>query len=113
MTLSLDRSAKISVFVSAFAYTALTFGALTAPTAAEARSTVPYYTAELAQPAAERTTVAGGVAWICSDTSCVARKGTSRPMRICRELKRDLGEVKSFTAKGKALDADKLAKCNG
>ena len=33
-------------------------------------------------------------------------------MRICRELQRDVGEIRSFTAKGEALDADKLAKCN-
>ena len=95
------------------AHSALVPSSAVASTAAEARSDAPYYTAELAQPAAERTTVAGGVAWTCADTSCVARKGTSRPVRICRDLKRDLGEVKAFTAKGEELDADKLAKCNG
>ena len=44
---------------------------------------------------------------------CVAAKGTSRPMRICRGLAREFGEVTSFTAKGKELPAEKLAKCNG
>ena len=113
MSPSLRRSANLSVLVSAFAYTALTFGALTAPAPAEARSSAPFYTAELAEPAAERTVIAGGVAWTCADTTCIAPKGSSRPLRICRELQRDLGEVKSFTTKGEALEAARLAKCNG
>ncbi|WP_226699401.1 CC_3452 family protein [Qipengyuania gaetbuli] len=114
MTLSLNRTAHLGVLATAFAYTTLTFGALVTPTVAEAKSSNgPFYTAELAQPAAERTVIAGGVAWTCADTTCVGTKGTSRPLRVCRELNRDLGEVVSFTAKGEALEADKLAKCNG
>ena len=57
--------------------------------------------------------VAGGIAWTCSGTTCVAPKGTSRPLRVCRELQRDTSDVVSFTAKGEELGADKLAKCNG
>ena len=30
-----------------------------------------------------------------------------------RGLQRDLGEIASFTTKGEALEAKKLAKCNG
>ena len=113
MTSPLPRSINVGVIAAAFAYTSLTFGALLAPTAAEARSNGIFYTVELAQPVAERTTtVAGGVAWICQGTTCVARKGSSRPLRMCRELQREHGEITAFVADEKALDADKLAQCN-
>ncbi|QUL37699.1 hypothetical protein [Erythrobacter sp. JK5] len=112
MTLSLPRTGRFTVFVLALVYTGLTFGVATGsgPVAA---SEGPYYTATLAQPADESRAVAGGVAWACEGTTCVANKGTSRPMRICRGLAREFGEVTSFTAKGEELAADKLAKCNG
>ena len=112
MTLS-SPSLKLSAIAAAALYTVVGFGALTAPAPAEARSNGPYYVAELVEEATERRVVAGGVAWTCEGTTCVAAKGTSRPMRMCRELQRDKGEIRSFTAKGKALAQDKLAKCNG
>ena len=113
MILSNTPSTKLGVFGAAILYSAATLGALVAPTAAEAKGNGPYYKAELSQPAAERTVVAGGIAWTCSGTTCVAPKGTSRPLRVCRELQRDTGDIVNFTAKGEELDADKLAKCNG
>ena len=113
MTLSNTPSTKLGVFAAAVLYTAAGFGALAAPTAAEARESGPYYRAELTQPAAERIIVASGVAWTCEGTTCVAAKSTSRPMRVCRDLQRDLGEIATFTTKGEALEAKKLAKCNG
>ena len=112
MTLSLPRTGRFTVFAMALVYTGLTFGVATAPVAAEAK-TGPYYTATLAAPTDENRAVAGGVAWACKDDKCVANKGTSRPIRICRGLAREFGEIVSFTAKGEALAEDKLAKCNG
>ena len=111
MTLSLPRSLNLAAIAVALTWTTLTFGAALAPTPAVAAD-APFYTAELAQPAQERTVVAGGVAWNCQGTSCVAGKGTSRPLRVCRQLQREHGEIAAFTAKGEALAADKLAKCN-
>ena len=114
MTISLPRPVSIGTVAAAFAYTSLTFGALVAPSAAEAKPSTPFYSVELAQPVAEKTTtIAGGVAWACKGTTCVAQKGASRPLRVCRELQREHGEIASFTADAKALEADKLAKCNG
>lgn len=113
MTLSNSPTSKLGVFGAAILYTAAGFGALAAPSTAEARGNGPFYTAELAQPATERTVIAGGVAWSCEGTKCVAPKGTSRPLRVCRELQRGAGDVVAFTAKGEALEEDKLAKCNG
>ncbi|MEO1489580.1 MAG: hypothetical protein AAFR88_09135 [Pseudomonadota bacterium] len=105
----------LSARLSTLAMAAVAAGTALAPALAPAPATAAsaYYIATLAQPADEDRTVAGGVAWACKDTMCVANKGQSRPMRICRGLAREFGEVKSFTAKGKELDADDLAKCNG
>ena len=69
--------------------------------------------AELAAPASDSRAVAGGVAWFCEGTTCKGTKGNSRPLRICRGLAREFGEITSFTAKGEALAEDKLAECNG
>lgn len=112
MTLSLPRAERIAVFASALVYTALTFGAATAPAPALADNG-PYYTAQLAQPAEDNRVVAGGVAWACQGTTCVANKGSSRASRICRGLKREIGEIASFTANGEELTEEKLDRCNG
>ena len=113
MTLSNSPSTKLGVFAAAMLYTAVGFAALTTPVSAEARDNGSYYRAELVQPTSERTVIAGGVAWACEGTTCVARKSSSRPIRVCKELQRGAGDVASFAAKGEELDADKLAKCNG
>lgn len=107
----LSHSPRIGVFGAALA---LATTGMMAPSIADARApAAPYYTAELAAPASEATVIAGGLAWNCAGTQCVATKGTSRPIRICNQLKRDVGTIVSFTANGEALDADKLAQCNG
>jgi len=111
MTLSTPLTARLGIFALALVYTGLTFSATTAPVSA--KNSAPYYTAELAQPAKENRMVARGVAWKCEGTSCRAKKGNSRPIRICRGLVRKMGEVTSFTARGEKLAEDKMAKCNG
>lgn len=113
MTLSIPRANRLGVLALVLAYTGVTFGALTAPAPALAAQSGPYYVAELAAPASESRTVAGGVAWFCEGTTCRAAKGNSRPLRICRSLQREFGNVVSFTAKGESLAEDKLARCNG
>ncbi|MDY7097084.1 MAG: hypothetical protein SXU28_03000 [Pseudomonadota bacterium] len=107
MTLSLKAASRLSLIATA----TVALGASLAPVTTQAAA--PYYTATLAAPAEDDRAVAGGVAWNCRDTTCVAAKGTARPMRICRGLAREFGEITSFTAKGKALSEEKLAKCNG
>ncbi len=112
MTLSIPRTGRLSIFAAAIAYTGLTFGTAIAPAPLAAQNGA-YYTVTLAKPADDNRAVAGGVAWACEGTTCVANKGTSRPMRICRGLAREFGEIESFKTKGEELAADKLAKCNG
>ena len=113
MNLSLPRSLNVGVFAAAIAWTTLSFGTAVTPSPASAAGNTPFYTAELAQPVEAGTVVAGGVAWSCKGTTCVAPKGNSRPLRVCRELQREHGEIAAFTAKDQALESDKLAKCNG
>lgn len=114
MTLSLPRSSRLGVLALALAYTGATFGVLTAPAPAHAQGgSGAYYVAELAVPATDNRAVAAGVAWSCKGTTCVAKKGNSRPMRICRGLNREFGEIVSFTTEGEYLAEERLAKCNG
>lgn len=112
MTLSTPLSGRFGVLALALVYTTFTFGILASPAPAAAKATGPYYVAELSAPASATRTVAGGIAWSCEGTTCVAAKGTSSPLRMCREIQRELGAVASFTANGKELAEDKLAACN-
>lgn len=112
MTTNLTRSSRLSIFVMALAYTGLTFGAATAPSPAAAQAG-GYYIASLAQPSEDSRVVAGGVAWLCEGTTCIANKGTSRPVRVCRGLARKIGEITGFSTKGETLAQDQLAECNG
>ncbi|WP_108788895.1 CC_3452 family protein [Erythrobacter sp. Alg231-14] len=112
MTLSLPRISRFAGLSLALVYTAVSFGVATSSAPLSAQSG-PYYTATLAQPAEDNRAVAGGVAWNCAGTTCVANKGTSRPSRVCRGLAREFGEIVSFTADGEALAEDKLSRCNG
>lgn len=112
MTLSLPRTGRFAAIALALAYTGLSFGIATSSTPVAAQGGA-YYTATLAVAADDDRAVAGGVAWACQGTTCVANKGTSRPSRVCRGLAREFGEITSFIADGEALAEDKLARCNG
>ena len=112
MTLSPSLFRNAGAATVALFYTALTFGALVAPTPAEARTNAVYYTAELAAPAKESRTIIRGMVWHCEGTTCKARKGNSRPVITCKRLANEMGEITEFTAKGEALAEEKLAKCN-
>ena len=111
-TLSPNRAGKFAILASAVLYTAMTFGVATSPAPVNAAGNA-YYTAKLAAPASDSRAVAGGVAWACEGTTCVANKTGARPLRVCRGLNRKFGEVASFTANGEELPAEELAKCNG
>lgn len=108
------RLGSLGALGMALTWTAVTFGSALTPTPAIAQTpSKAYYTAELAQPASESRAIAADLVWACNGTSCVADKGTSRPLRICREVNRKFGTVATFTAKGEAMPAEDLAKCNG
>lgn len=112
MTLSLPRTGRLAILATALVYTGMTFGVATSSTAVAAADG-PYYVATLAVETDEDRAVAGGVAWACQGTTCVANKGTSRPSRICRGLAREMGEIKAFKVEGEEIAEDKLNRCNG
>ena len=113
MTLSIPTNAKSVAVFAALAWTTLSFGAALTPAPAAAAESGPFYRAELAAPAAEARPIAGDLAWNCSDTSCAAGKGKSRPVIVCARLAKEVGPVANFVADGEALDEQELARCNG
>lgn len=113
MTTFFPNNAKAVAAFAALAWTTLSFGAALAPAPANAAEAGPFYRAELAAPAAEARPIAGNLAWSCSDTSCAAGKGNSRPVIVCARLAKEVGPVASFVADGEALTEDQLARCNG
>jgi len=111
MTLSVPNARPLAI-VAALAWTTLTIGTAIAPAPASAAEGA-YYRAELTAPAATGHALAGGLVWKCAETACAAPKGTSRPAIVCARLAKEVGQVTNFTAGGKALEAEDLARCNG
>ena len=85
---------------------------LALPGAATARDKDAYATVELAAPAAKDRVIAGGVAWTCKGTVCRAPVSRKRPLRVCRELMRELGPVTRYESKGEVMAEEDLARCN-
>jgi hypothetical protein len=92
---------------------ALALSGALAPAALQARSAAPYFTAELAQPASDNEVIAGGVVFRCEGTTCTGPRSGSRPLRVCSELRREVGTIARFSAGGDALPEAHLARCNG
>ena len=113
MTLSLPTSAKPVAALVALAWTAITIGTAITPAPAYAAESRVYYTAELAAPVASVKTVVSGTVFNCDGTGCAGRKATSRPAIVCARLVKEVGPVAKFTANGKELAAEDLARCNG
>jgi hypothetical protein len=108
MTLSQSFS-HFGAFVGAMAVTAAVMAIPAAPVqAASAR----YYTVELAQPAAAKEAIIRGVMFKCEGTSCRAPITGSAPRNVCVSVAKEFGEVASFKAGDRILDAADLASCN-
>jgi len=104
---------KLSPLTPSFALAgAALFGSLIFASSAATAAGGAYYRAELASPAPGARFVARDVVWACTDAACIAVQGTSRPLIMCSALAKKAGPVTSFTAGGKALEADDLARCN-
>ncbi|MEO5707058.1 MAG: hypothetical protein ABIT10_00525 [Alteraurantiacibacter sp.] len=96
----------------AMALVAVTLGLGLAPLNLAAQGEGPHFRAQLATPAAQARTVAGGVVWRCAEASCTAPRTGTRPLRMCRELHQEVGAIVSFEVAGVALASDELARCN-
>lgn len=112
MSITFPRTGRLAILASAMIYTGLSFGVATSSSPLQAAGGA-YYTATMASETEAQSRVLGGVAWTCQGTTCVANKGSARPLRICRGLARKMGEVASFKANGEEISAEELAKCNG
>ncbi|VVS99813.1 CC_3452 family protein [Erythrobacter sp. EC-HK427] len=86
--------------------------AMGAPLAA-APAFIAHYEVVLAQPTEEERVIAGGVVFACEGTACTGPRSSDRPLRVCSELRREVGTIASFTANGEALSESQLARCNG
>ena len=104
MSLSLTRLAVI-VLAAPLALA----GALSPATA----QNTSYFNVELAAPASEARVIAGGVVFTCAGTTCTASRSSDRPLRVCSELRREVGSIATFSANGEALAESRLARCNG
>ena len=92
---------------------AIALSASLAPATIQARSAAPWFTVELAQPTSESRAIAGGVVFNCEGTTCTAPRSGDRPLRVCSELRREVGIIASFSANGSPISEDRLARCNG
>lgn len=58
-------------------------------------------------------TIIDGAAWRCSGGSCTANGGDSqRPLRACKRVVAELGQVSAFSWQGQSLSSDDIAACN-
>ena len=85
---------------------------LVAAPQAHAASDTAFYRAELVSPVEMRRAVVRNAMFLCDGTSCMGSKANSRANIVCASFVREFGVAASFTADGKALDAEALAKCN-
>ncbi|MEL6752839.1 MAG: hypothetical protein AAFO57_02335 [Pseudomonadota bacterium] len=72
------------------------------------------FTADLAEPVAERTTfVANSAVWICEGETCVAELDRRNPtVRSCKKVAEEIGKLASFESERGALDEGELERCN-
>lgn len=86
--------------------------ALAAPLAAATVHSA-HYGVVLAEPTEQDTVIAGGVVFRCEGTACEGPRSRDRVLRVCSELRREVGTIESFAAAGEALPDAQLARCNG
>ena len=72
----------------------------------------PTFQAQPEVAPAEAKFVVRDTIWTCGDAGCSATASNSRPAVVCALLAREVGALKSFSARGEALDGEALAKCN-
>jgi hypothetical protein len=97
---------------TALAAAALTTVALLSPLAADAQGAAGFYVATpVAKPAAS-SVITNSTLWTWQDTAFTANHAPERPNILCELVVKRVGALTSFSAGGKAFDADALAKCN-
>lgn len=92
---------------------ALPLAALATPLAAAPASQAGHIVAQLAAPTDQARVIAGGVVFRCEGTTCTGPRSGDRPLRICTELRREVGTISGFTIGGEPVSESLLARCNG
>ncbi|MBH5321058.1 CC_3452 family protein [Aurantiacibacter sediminis] len=101
-------------FAAAALSAILPLAALAAPAATQATGTSQhYFEATLLAPTEEETAIAGGVVFRCDGESCTGPRSGDRPLRVCSDLRRDVGQIASFKVRGELMSDAMLARCNG
>ncbi|HVJ72227.1 MAG TPA: hypothetical protein VM531_12095 [Sphingomicrobium sp.] len=70
------------------------------------------YSAKLAAAPASAKIIGKDISWNCTADGCRGSTEASRPIIICEDLAKRAGRIEGFSADGKALTAEQLAKCN-
>ena len=70
------------------------------------------YSAKPATAPATAKIIGKDISWSCTADGCRGSTEASRPAVICEDLAKRAGRIESFSADGKALSAEQLAKCN-
>ena len=114
MTLSQSFSknlafSRLGAFAGALAVTA---GVMAIPATPAQAAGTRYYTVELAQPAEAKQAIIRGVMFKCEGTSCRAPVVGSAPRNVCISVAKEFGQVVSFKAGERVLDAADLTSCN-
>ena len=68
-----------------------------------------------AKPAAAPTSakiIGKDISWSCTADGCRGSTEASRPLILCQDLAKHAGRIESFSADGKSLSEEQLAKCN-
>jgi hypothetical protein len=90
------------------AIAAVAFAALAAPAFASTT-----YTFESANPVTDKRVVAESIVWSCAGTTCTAELDRKAPtVRICKQIAKQVGEVKALSTAKASLTAEQLAECN-
>ena len=85
----------------------LSLAFISAPASAQA-----HFTAQPeARPAQQRILARDNI-WRCTDTLCTSARTTTRPAIVCSTLVREIGQLRSFSAAGRAFSAEELEACN-
>ena len=70
------------------------------------------YSAKPVAATAQAKIIGKDISWSCTADGCRGTTEASRPVIICEDLAKRAGRIESFTADGKGLSAEQLAKCN-
>lgn len=85
---------------------------LAVPAIGHAADGGPYYVATPSAAPAQETLITSGTIWKWHEPAFTANKGPQREAIMCEMVVRHTGKLTAFSAGGKALEPDALAKCN-